>query len=88
MEGNAPMNGIGWAVKHMQTGSKVKRPGWRTLEWIAYVPKNAAHMPQKITGATALGPFLVAKVVGEEELKVWNPTHADLLAVDWQIVDA
>ena len=85
MEGHTKDFGlIGWAVKQMHNGSYAKRRAWKNVEWVAYVPPGAVQIPHKFAAGNDTGPFLVAKVAAG--LVAWQPTQADLLAVDWQVV--
>jgi hypothetical protein len=87
VEGNTQHYGtIGWAVKQMLNGDKVKRKNWgASPEWIAYVPKGGVQIPQKFAGGHDTGPFLVASLKNRG-IVPWTVTHADLLAGDWEIV--
>ena len=60
-------NGIGWAVKQMQDGNKVRRSGWNGKGmWIVLMPElylppyNTADMVRKVNDRTA-------KHIGEDK---------------------
>ena len=69
------MNGIGWAVKQMQNGSRVCRPGWNGKGmWLAIqFPDEESMMTEPyVYMSTAQGGLIP-----------WLCSQADLLAVDW-----
>jgi hypothetical protein len=69
------MNTIGWAVKEMQDGAKVCRPGWNGKGmWVAIqVPDAGSKMTEPyVYMSTAAGGLIP-----------WLCSQADLLATDW-----
>jgi hypothetical protein len=76
---------IGWAIKQIFNGSKVKRRMWANLQWIAYVPKGAVQIPHKYADGNNTGPFLVS-LTKEGVLMPWIASQGDLLANDWEVV--
>jgi len=71
------MNGIGWAVKELQHGSKVRRAGWNGKgQWLALM------VPDDLAVMTA--PYVY--IHNAQGLNVpWNASQGDLLALDWEI---
>lgn len=77
--GNA-MNGIGWALKQMHDGAKVARGGWNGKGmWLALqVPDEHSKMTLPyIYMSTATG-----------DLVPWLASQTDILATDWEVVNA
>lgn len=76
-------NDIGWAVKEMWDGRKVRRAGWNGKGmWLRLVREwgFSGH-----TGHEEL-PFVVMKT-GDDKLVPWLCSQTDLLATDWEIVE-
>jgi len=71
--------GIGWAVKQMNNGSKVTREGWNGKDmWLALqVPDANSKMSL---------PYVYIKTV-DNKLVPWLCSQTDLLATDWQVVE-
>lgn len=88
------MNGIGWAVKEMQNGAKVKRAGWNSADQFLYfVPSGnypaRTEVAKKQWGDDALvpyQPYIAIKTV-QETVVPWNASQSDLLATDWEVVE-
>ena len=91
------MNGIGWAVKQMQNGARVRREGWNGKGmWLALVtgaqwdlspdlePKLSNQGPQADAGYAYRGPF-VAMRAADGMLVPWLCSQSDLLATDWEL---
>lgn len=82
------MNGIGWAVKEMQNGARVRRAGWNGKGmWLAYVTADWSGviadprgMPPDWTGYL---PFIVM-FTADKKLVPWLCSQTDLLAIDWE----
>jgi hypothetical protein len=72
-------DGIGWAIKQMHIGARVTRTGWNGKGmWLALqVPDEHSKMSL---------PYVYMNTVAGQ-LVPWLPSQADLLAVDWEIVD-
>ena len=95
------MNGIGWAVKQLQDGKRVRRSGWNGEGmWLAYSPgSDGLHAEQfwspankeyawKLPGAKArVLPCITMKTATGEILMGWLASQTDLLATDWEIAD-
>ena len=94
------MSGIGWAVKQMQDGRKVRRAGWNGKGmWIAlsgtdgvrdiptasfWSPANRAYAESQGGSAKVL-PCITMKTATGEILMGWLASQTDLLAGDWEI---
>lgn len=97
----ATMNDIGWAVKQMHDGQKVRRAGWNG-KGMFVVLMPALYLPPYNSGDARKVNDRTAKHIGEDApldcqpyiamytaLKQWQPgwlcSQADLLAIDWEI---
>lgn len=79
IEGAETPKMIGWAVKQMWNGDRVRRAGWNGKGmWIA-IQKPDAH--SKMTE-----PYIYMRTV-HGGLIPWLCSQADLLAIDWEVVD-
>lgn len=73
---NNPFNTIGWAVKEMQAGRKVRRTGWNgkgmwtAIEW----------------GDGKRSPFVYMSDVNGK-VTPWNASQNDLLSMDWETAE-
>ena len=85
--GEAPdyAHGIGWAVKCMQNGHRVRRAGWNGKGmWLAHLPAGdflATDMPN-----ARMQAFVVMKTT-DETVVPWLCSQSDLLATDWELAD-
>lgn len=87
--------GIGWAVKQLQNGERVRRAGWNGKGmWLALVNPTGpivgvmserAGLPRN--HSAPLLPFVVM-YTATGELVPWLCSQTDLLAVDWEIASA
>lgn len=88
-------DGIGWAVKQLIDGHKVRRAGWNGKDmWLCYVPGT------KHVGLKEHSPYAVAlgdpytDIEAHVDIKTaqghmqpgWVCSQADLLATDWELV--
>jgi hypothetical protein len=73
------MNSIGWAVKTMHNGERVRRSGWNGKGmWIALqVPDANSKMGL---------PYVYMSTV-TSQLVPWLCSQSDLLATDWELAD-
>ena len=73
------MNEIGWAIKQMRDGQKVRRAGWNgKAMWLALqVPDANSKMGH---------PYVYMQGV-DGALFPWKPNNLDLLATDWEIAE-
>ena len=72
-----PFRGIGWAVKNLYHGLKLRRRGWNEREmWIELqVPDPDSKMTL---------PYVFMRT-GQCDLVPWLCSQTDLLALDWEI---
>lgn len=75
------MEDIGFAVTAMKIGYRVRRAGWRPpRDWWVVL-----YQPDQDTGdVVTQWPFFIKH--WSDGTVAWAPTHADLLAKDWEIV--
>ena len=73
------------ALDALQEGYKVHREIWNSDCWVVHVPAQASHVPQKFGGGYPTEATLWLKTLADT-LMPFTPTHADLLADDWQLV--
>lgn len=89
------MNGIGWAVKHLQNGDRVRRSGWNGKGmFLVLVPGSnptiregaplAKAFPERI-GETFAYHDHVDMWTAQGYLIPWLCSQADLLAQDWEL---
>ncbi len=71
------MNGIGWAVKQLHNGQRVRRAGWNGKGmWLALqVPDANSKMTL---------PYVFMSTA-QGDLVPWLCSQTDLLATDWEI---
>jgi len=80
------MNGIGWAVKHLQNGDRVRRAGWNGKGmWLALV--DAAHHSFVISGQVFNFLPYVGMKTADDKFVPWLCSQTDLLATDWELVE-
>lgn len=95
-------NGIGWAVKQMHDGAKVRRSGWngkgmwlslsgpagvRRVPASAFWSKNNADYATELGGSAPVLPCVTMRTATGEILMGWLCSQTDLLAIDWEIAD-
>lgn len=90
---------IGWAVKQLHAGSRVRRKGWHGKGmWLTLITGAQWDMPRALDlklsnqneattegGYAYRGPF-VAMCAADGMLVPWLCSQTDLLATDWEIV--
>lgn len=86
------MEEIGWAVKQMRNGARVRRAGWNGKGmWLALVPGDnwsgqigtpPADLPEDWAGYL---PF-AAMFTADKKIVPWLCSQTDLLATDWECV--
>ncbi len=92
--------GIGWAIKQMFLGERVRRAGWNGKGmWIAlsgadgvreiaadafWSPANRAYA-QEQGGSAKVLPCITMKTATGEILMGWLASQTDLLSFDWEI---
>jgi hypothetical protein len=80
--------GIGWAVNHMRHGHRLRRAGWSASNlWVGYVDNVDLAYPTPSGELLPIRPMLVMKTA-QDELVAWLASQSDLLAGDWEVVDA
>jgi len=71
------MTDIGWAVKQLWNGDKVRRPGWNGRGmWISM------RMPSEHSDMTV--PYVYMKTADGQYVP-WFCSQSDLLATDWEL---
>lgn len=71
------MIGIGWVVKELQNGGKVRRAGWNMhLTLVRYWNSDDLVPGERL-------PFVAMKTV-QGEMVPWSCSQSDLLAGDWE----
>jgi Protein of unknown function (DUF2829) len=91
------MNTIGWAVKQMQDGQRVRRSGWNGKGmWLILVPGSIGltvdeGRPLAKAGLSVGLQFNYLPHVdmwtAQGDLVPWLCSQTDLLATDWEIAD-
>lgn len=87
-------NGIGWAVKQMHDGQRVRRAGWNGKGmWLALQPGYPEGAPANANSAKAFHvaegatikilPYVAMKTAGGEFVP-WLCSQTALLATDWE----
>lgn len=90
------MNGIGWAVKAMQDGKRVRREAWGSGTWIVLQKGYPQGIPINANTAEATGiavgtvcsfaPYVMMHtcVTSAGAFVPWVCSQMDLLAIDWE----
>ena len=76
------MNGIGWAVKELNDGNRVRRAGWNGKGMYLFLVLNWTFTDGKNDNSPTC-PFVALKTVDGGDIP-WLASQADLLAVDWE----
>ncbi len=71
------MQTIGWAVKEMQDGQKVRRSGWNGKNMYLMLQVPDAHSKMTL-------PYMYT---AQGDLVPWLCSQTDLLATDWEIAN-
>lgn len=94
------MHCIGWAVKQLQDGARVRRAGWngkgmwlslsgpagtRDVAAEGFWSKNNAEYARQQGGSAKVLPCITMKTATGEILMGWLASQTDLLAADWEI---
>lgn len=91
------LNGIGWAIKNMHNGSRVRRAGWNGKGmFIAYQPGYPDGVPINANTSRAMGlpegtfvkfdPYIMMRTVTGSCVP-WLASQTELLATDWEIAE-
>lgn len=96
---NTEMNTIGWAVKQLQDGKRVRRQGWNGKGmWLVLVRGSQWDMPRdldlklSVSGDLADDGYMwradfVAMRAADQGLVPWDCSQSDLLALDWEVAE-
>lgn len=90
-------NGIGWAVKQLQDGFRVARPGWNGKGmWLCLWPGYPEGTTIDPVDAKAMGlpkgtvckflPYIMMRTV-QGDFVPWLASQTDILAVDWGLAE-
>lgn len=71
------METIGWAVKQLQNGQRVRRAGWNGKSQFLEL-----QTPDKFSKMTL--PYVYITTVQEDRVP-WSCSQTDLLATDWEL---
>lgn len=74
-----PMD-FGYALTALRAGHKMARAGWQARDLAPHIELQVPDQHSKMTQ-----PYLFMKSF-HDGLAPWTPTHADLLADDWELV--
>lgn len=94
-------NGIGWAVKQLRDGKRVRRSGWNgkgmwlslSCSWTRSVladnfwSENNAAYAREQGGSAKVLPCVTMKTATGEILMGWLCSQTDLLATDWELAE-
>lgn len=93
---------IGWAIRLIRGGQKVRREGWRKsfivfMSGLSLPPYNTMGTDRKVNDRTAkfIGedtplnsqPYLAMFTEDGDWQPGWIPSQADLLAEDWELAE-
>lgn len=83
---------IGWAVKRMRAGHKVRRAGWNGKGmWLEYVAANMwDHSLSDGISVSHVGVRLLPWIgmkTADNCFVPWLCSQTDLLATDWELAD-
>lgn len=86
------MNGIGWAVKQMQDGQRVRRSGWNGKGMFLFLVPGSHFTVNRppLLGIYPEGTEVdyhthVDMKTATGEIVPWLCSQTDLLAIDWEI---
>lgn len=78
---------IGWAISGLRYGHKTKRASHPANSYLIYAPAGAIQLAQKFGGGYNTTAAIFMKTA-DDELVPWLCSQSDLLADDWEMVDA
>ena len=91
--GGMMSNGIGWAVKEMQNGAKVRRAGWNGKDMFLFLVPGSVF---QVNRAPLLGIYPEGTEINYQShvdmrtaqgtVVPWLCSQSDLLAMDWEAV--
>ena len=86
-------NGIGWAVKQMKDGARVRREGWNGKGMFLFLVPGSRF---EVNRAPLLGIYPAGMMIdycphvdmktADGKIVPWLCSQSDLLATDWQAV--
>jgi hypothetical protein len=76
------IQGIGWAVKQLQNGSRVRRTGWNGKGMYLFLVLNWTFTDGKNDNSPTQ-PFVAMKTVNGSDVP-WLCSQTDLLAIDYE----
>lgn len=86
------LNGIGWAVKQMQIGARVRRSGWNGKGMFLFLVPGSVFQVNRppLLGIYPEGTTIkyhahVDMKTATGEIVPWLCSQSDLLAVDWEL---
>ena len=86
-------NGIGWAVKEMQNGSRVRRDGWNGKGMFLFLVPGSTFTVNRAPLLGIYPPGTVVDYHPHVDMKTatgvivpWLCSETDLLATDWELV--
>ena len=84
-------NGIGWAVKEMQNGSRVRRDGWNGKGMFLFLVPGSTFTVNRAPLLGIYPPGTVVDYHPHVDMKTatggivpWLCSQTDLLATDWE----
>jgi hypothetical protein len=88
------MSDIGWAVKEMQNGRRVRRAGWNGKGMFIFLVKGSTF---QVNRAPLLGIYPEGTTINyqphvdmktaDDTIVPWLCSQSDLLALDWEIAE-
>lgn len=88
------MNGIGWAVKEMRNGERVRRSGWNGKGMFLFLVAGSTFKVNRppLLGIYAEGTEInyhahVDMKTATGEIVPWLCSQSDLLATDWELAE-
>jgi hypothetical protein len=73
------MNDIGWAVKTLQDGERIRRSGWNGKNMHLELQRPDANSKMTL-------PY-VYMYTAQKDLVPWLCSQTDLLATDWEVAN-
>lgn len=99
-ENDMEEHGIGWAIKQLHNGSKVRRAGWNGKGmWLMLVPGShvglregtpydkALNTPKQGQSHVTINPHIDMYTADGKMQPGWLASQTDLLATDWEIAE-
>ena len=87
-------HGIGWAVKEMQNGEKVRRAGWNGKGMFLFLVPGSTFQVNRAPLNTIYPEGTVINYQPHVDMRTaqgtivpWLASQSDLLAVDWELAE-